>query len=104
MVGETDEKDKKESRTVVIALIGLLVVLALGIVFLAPAASEIFATYFSPGIGLRDAAVIAFFVTLVTLVIFAVAAGDGFIGEIQFMLGAFFGFYLIAWLMIAWIF
>jgi hypothetical protein len=104
MVGETDNKDKKESRTIVIALLVLLVVLGLAIVFVAPAASEIIANSFTPGVGMRDAAVIAFFVTIVTLVIFAIAAGDGFLGEIQFMLGAFFGFFIVAWLMIAWIF
>ena len=104
MVGESDKKDQKESRTIIIALIVLLVVLGLAFVFLAPAASEIFTTYFSPGVGMRDAAIIAFFVTVVTLVVFAIAAGDGFLGEIQFMLGAFFGFFIIAWLMIAWIF
>jgi hypothetical protein len=104
MVGETDKKDKKETRTIVIAMIVLLVVVGVVIVILAPAAAEIFATYFSPGVGLRDAAIIAFFVTIITLVVFAIAAGDGFIGEIQFMLGAFFGFFVIAWFMIAWIF
>jgi hypothetical protein len=104
MVGETDNKDKGESRKLAIVLISLVVVLVLAVAFLLPSLLEVFATYFSPGLGMRDSAVIAFFVTLITLVIFAVAAGDGFLGEIQFMLGAFFLFFLIAWLMIAWIF
>jgi hypothetical protein len=34
----------------------------------------------------------------------AIAAGDGLLGEIQFMLAAFGGFFVISWLMIAWIF
>lgn len=104
MVGEADNKDKTESRKLAIVMIALVVVLVLAVAFLIPSLVDVFATYFSPGLGLRDSAVIAFFVTLVTLVIFAVAAGDGFLGEIQFMLGAFFLFFLVAWLMIAWIF
>ena len=56
------------------------------------------------GLGLKDAAVIAFFVTVITLVIFAVAAGDGLLGELQFMLSGFFAFFLVLWLLIAWIF
>jgi len=33
-------------------------------------------------VGLKDAAVMAFIVSIIVLVIFAFAAGDGFIGEI----------------------
>ena len=104
MVGETDNKDKAESRKLAIALISLVLVLVLAVVFLIPSLLDVFATYLSPGLGLKNAAVIAFIVTLITLVVFAVAAGDGFLGEIQFMLGAFFSFFIIFWLMIAWIF
>jgi hypothetical protein len=104
MAGETDTKDKTESRKLAIVLISLVLVLVLAVVFLIPSLLDVFATYLSPGLGLKDAAVIAFIVTLVTLVVFAVAAGDGFLGEIQFMLGAFFAFFVIFWLMIAWIF
>jgi len=104
MAGEVDNKDKTESRKLAIVLSSLVLIFVIAIAFLVPSLTEAFATYFSPGLGLRDAAVIAFFVTLITLIIFAVAAGDGFLGEIQFMLAAFFLFFLIAWLMIAWIF
>ena len=92
MVGETDNKDKNESRKLAIVLISLVLVLAVAIVLLVPSLMEIFTTYLSPGLGIKEAAVIAFFVTLITLVVFAFAAGDGFLGEIQFMLGAFFLF------------
>ncbi len=104
MVGETDNKDKAESRKLAIVLISLVLILAIAVVFLLPSLVDVFATYLSPGLGLKDAAIIAFFVTLITLIVFAVAAGDGFLGEIQFMLGAFFLFFLITWVMIAWIF
>ena len=60
--------------------------------------------YFEPGLNLKNAAIIAFFVTLITFVIFAITSGDGLLGEIQYMIGGFFTFFLIFWLMIAWIF
>ena len=40
----------------------------------------------------------------ITFVIFAITSGDGLLGEIQYMIGGFFTFYIIFWLMIAWIF
>jgi hypothetical protein len=36
--------------------------------------------------------------------VFAVSAGDGLLGEIQFILGGFFLFFVIIWLLVAWIF
>ena len=59
---------------------------------------------FEPGLGLKGAAIVSFFVTIITFVIFAVTAGDGLLGEIQYMIGGFFTFFIIFWLMIAWIF
>ena len=59
---------------------------------------------FEPGLGLKNSAIISFFVTIITFVIFAVTAGDGLLGEIQYMIGGFFTFFIIFWLMIAWIF
>jgi len=71
---------------------------------LLPALGTIVDTVFAPGLGLKTAAVIAFFVTVVLLVVFALAAGDGLLGELQFILAGFFSFFVIFWLMIAWIF
>jgi hypothetical protein len=48
--------------------------------------------------------VISFFVTLVIMVIFAISSGDGLLGEIQFILGGFFLFFLIIWFLVAWVF
>ena len=59
---------------------------------------------FEPGLGLKSAAIFSFVVTIITFVIFAVTAGDGLLGEIQYMIGGFFTFFIIFWLMIAWIF
>jgi len=55
-------------------------------------------------LGFRDSAVISFFVTIVIMIVFAVSAGDGLLGEIQFILGGFFLFFVIIWLLVAWVF
>ncbi|MFM1895214.1 MAG: hypothetical protein RLZZ385_288 [Pseudomonadota bacterium] len=104
MVGETDNKDKNEARKILIALLVLLLVVGLAMVLLIPALGEIATVYFTPGLGLREAAVIAFFVSVILMIVFAVFSGDGLLGELQFILGGFFSFFLIFWLMIAWIF
>ena len=99
-----DTRDQTESRKVFIAITILVVVLGIAIVLLLPSLIEIIAVVFTPGLGLKSAAVISFFVTLVTLIVLAVAAGDGLVGDLPAMLGAFFLFFLIFWLMIAWVF
>jgi hypothetical protein len=104
MVGETDNKDKDESRKIAIALTFLVAVLAIVAIIMLPALTEIIAIHVTPGLGLKDAAVISFFITIAILVIFAVAAGDGLLGELQFILGGFFLFFVIIWLLLAWIF
>lgn len=104
MVGETDSKDKNESRRIAIVLIALVIVLGAGGLLLLPGLSEIATDHLSPGVGLRTAAVIAFFVSMVLMIVFAVASGDGLIGEVQFVIPGFLLFFVILWLMIAWIF
>ncbi|WP_027854053.1 hypothetical protein [Marinobacterium litorale] len=104
MVGESDNKDKNESRKIAIVLISLALLLGVAIMLMLPALSEVVAVHFAPGLGLKTAAVISFFVTVATLLVFAFASGDGLLGEIQFILMGFFGFFLVFWLMIAWIF
>jgi len=37
-------------------------------------------------------------------VVLALAAGDGLLGELQFMIGAFVSFFVVIWLLVAWIF
>jgi hypothetical protein len=56
------------------------------------------------GMGLKDATLWGFGVTVALFVLFAVVAGDSLIGEVQFLLGSFFGFFLVLTLLIAWIF
>lgn len=104
MVGETDRKDKDESRKIAIVLVSLVVVLGVAMLLMLPMLSELAAVHLSPGLGLKDAAIISFFVTVVIMIVFAVASGDGLLGEIQFVLGGFFLFFIIIWLLSAWIF
>ena len=85
-------------------LLGLLLLLGAATAIMLPLVAGFIDQHFTPGLDLRNAAVIAFFVTVATLVVFAFAAGDGLLGELQFMLGGFVSFFLIFWLFIAWIF
>ena len=77
----------------------------LAVLFLAggPLVQEM-ADAFAPGVGLREAAVWGFGVTVALFVVLALVAGDGRFGEIQFMLGSFFGFFLVLTLLIAWVY
>ena len=104
MHNDSDSRDKKEARMLAIVLVALLVVLAIAAMLALPLLTEMAAVHMAPGLGLKDAALIAFFTTLVIMVVFAVAAGDGFLGEIQFMLLGFFAFFVVIWLLLAWIF
>lgn len=104
MVGETDRKDRNDSRKLAIALLALVLMLGIAAVLMLPALAGVVEAHFSPGLGLKDSAVISFFVTVVVMIVFALAAGDGLIGELQFMLGGFFTFFVIIWLLVAWIF
>jgi hypothetical protein len=104
MVGESDNKDKDESRKIAIALISLVIALGVAILLMLTILAEVAAVHFSPGLGLKGSAVISFFVTVVVMIVFAMSSGDGLLGEIQFILGGFFLFFVIIWLSIAWIF
>ena len=96
-----DVRDRKQTTLLVLGLCGLVLVAGtLLILIVGPFVLE--AT--SAGLGLKESAVIAFGVTLVLMIVLAVAAGDGLLGEIQFMIGGFAGFFIMIWLMIAWIF
>jgi hypothetical protein len=57
-----------------------------------------------PGLGLKEAAKWSFGVTVALFIVFAIAAGDGLIGELQYMLLGFFAFFVIITLLIAWAF
>lgn len=103
-MGREDRQDKNESRKIAIVLIVLVVLVGVAAMLLLPTLSEFVAVHLEPGLGVKAAAIVAFFVTVVLFLVFAIAAGDGLLGELQFMLLGFFGFYVIFWLMIAWVF
>ena len=104
MVGEEDRKDRRDARVIAITLVVMVVIIGVAILLLVPSIAEFYATYLEPGLGLKPAAITAFIVTLVVMVVFAVASGDGLLGELQFLLPGFLAFFAIFWLMIAWIF
>jgi len=104
MVGETDKKDKDDSRKIAIALISLIVLLVIAAALMLPLLAELAATHLAPRLGMRDAAVISFFLTIVVMVVFTITSGDGLLGELQFMLAGFLAFFVIFWLLIAWAF
>ena len=96
-----DRRDQLQSRTILVVL--AVALLATGF-FVSPMLAEFSTTKLEPGLGLKDAAVYAFFSTLAVLVILALAAGDGLIGELQFMLGMMFLLFFVLWIGIAWVF
>lgn len=101
MSDRRDIEDRKLTTVMFLGILATVTVAGLVLAFvIGPAVSEAV----SPGIGLKTAAIIAFCLTLGAIVVMAIAAGDGLLGEIQFMLAAFGGFFVISWLMIAWIF
>lgn len=96
-----DRADRRLSLTLFLAiLIAIAIVLGLAWLVFGPA----IAAAVEPGIGLRTAAMIAFGLALVVILIMAVVAGDGIVGELPTMVVGFLAFFVISWLMIAWIF
>jgi hypothetical protein len=96
------EKQSELKMWGIVLGIGLLLIV-LGILFAPPLIQNFVATL-EPGVGLKAASLWAFSLTFVMFVFFAAVAGDGLLGEIQYMLGAFFLFFVIITLLIAWVF
>lgn len=101
MANRADIEDRKLTTRL---FLGIVVVVALlgGVLFFF--GGPIIAEAVAPGVGLRTAAIISFFVTLGVVLLMAIVAGEGVIGEIQFMLLGFAGFFVVFWLLVAWIF
>jgi len=89
---------------IAIVLVSLVLALGLVIALTLPTLADLVAVHLTPGLGLKTSAIIAFFTTVTIMTVFAVASGDGLLGEVQFILGAFFAFFVIIWLLLAWIF
>jgi tartrate dehydratase beta subunit/fumarate hydratase class I family protein len=99
-----DIRDQKKALNIALGIVVLFVVLGIAAYLVLPAISELVAVHFEPGLGMKTAAIISFFITLVVLIVMAIAAGDGLLGELQYMIPAFLSFFLVLWLMIAWVF
>lgn len=95
--------DRRDLRLLLVLLAVAVAVLG-GLLLLGVPLAQEAAAVFAPGIGLETAALWGFGVTIALLVLFALVAGDSLIGELQFMLGAFFSFFFVLTLLIAWVF
>jgi hypothetical protein len=108
MAAAEDRRDRKEARQLMLAVGVAVILLAL----LLGGALHFLADWFtgpgnpfSGGLGLKDAALISFGVSLaVVLVMAIVSGGDAIFGELPFTIIGFLLFFVIFWLMTAWIF
>ena len=106
MASAGDRRDRKEAlRLLVAAALALLLLIAIGgagLYYLIGLGAQ---DPFSAGLGLKDAALVSFAVSFVVILIMAVVSGgDAIFGELPFTILGFLIFFLIFWLMIAWIF
>jgi hypothetical protein len=97
--------DQKKQTLTISVLLGIVVIaIIVATALLMPELARIGNEIFGEGLGLKDAAIIAFFLSVGLLMLFALVAGDGLLGEIQFLLASYVGMFVINWLLIAWIF
>ena len=106
MPSPQDERDRKEAARLLlaaaIAILLLIVIGAVGIYFITGLGDS---DPFSEGLGLKGAAIVSFGVSLVLILVMAiVSGGDAIFGELPFTIAGFLIFFVIFWLMIAWIF
>jgi hypothetical protein len=106
MPSRSDRHERNEAlRLFVAAAIALLLLVAVGgagLYFLIGLGDS---DPFSAGLGLKNAALISFGVSFVAILVMAVVSGgDAIFGELPFTILGFLIFFLIFWLMIAWIF
>lgn len=86
-----------------LALILLVAMAAAGLYYATTVMGE--ADPFSAGLGLKNAALISFAVSFVAiLVMTVVSGGNAIFGELPFTIIGFLVFFVVFWLMIAWIF
>lgn len=89
-------------------ILAIVLVVAAALVIVTFVAGGVFVTgamaALEPGVGLKEAAKWSFGVTVLLFIGFAIAAGDGLLGELQYMLWGFFAFFGIITLLIAWAF
>jgi hypothetical protein len=101
-----DDRDRKDAaRLLLAAAIAILLLIAIvgaGVYFLAGVGDS---DPFSAGLGLKGSAIVSFGVSLALILVMAiVSGGDAIFGELSFTIAGFLIFFVIFWLMIAWIF
>jgi hypothetical protein len=106
MPNASGARDRKEALRLLVAAAAALLLLVIvggaGIYYLVGLGES---DPFAAGLGLKNAAIVAFGVSLVViLVMAAVSGGDAIFGELPFTILGFLIFFLVFWLMIAWIF
>jgi hypothetical protein len=106
MPSPQDERDRKEAaRLLLAAAIAILLLIVIGAVGIYLITGLGDSDPFSAGLGLKGAAIVSFGVSLVLILIVAiVSGGDAIFGELPFTIAGFLIFFVIFWLMIAWIF
>jgi hypothetical protein len=106
MPSASDRHDRKEAlRLFVVAAIALLLLIVIGGVGLYYLVGLGASDPFAPGLGLKNAALVSFGVSFVLILVMAVVSGgDAIFGELPFTVLGFLIFFVIFWLMIAWIF
>ncbi len=106
MPSPQDHRDRKEAaRLLLAAAVAILLLIAMGgvSVYLIMGLGD--SDPFSAGLGLKNAAIVSFGVSLVLILVMAVVSGgDAIFGELPFTIAGFLIFFAIFWLMIAWIF
>jgi len=101
-----DRRDRQEAQRLLIAagiaLVLLLIIGGVGLYWLVGLGES---DPFAPGLGLKNAAIVSFVVSLVVILVMAVVSGgDAIFGELPFTVLGFLIFFVVFWLMIAWIF
>lgn len=107
MAGPEDRRDRKEATRLLLAAAAALLLLIVtggaGLYYFAEGMGS--PDPFSPGLGLKNAALISFGVSFAAiLVMTVVSGGDAIFGELPFTIVGFLLFFVVFWLMIAWIF
>src|SRR5262245_66574891 len=106
MARPSDRSERNETlRLLVAAISGILLLIVIGGAGLYYIGGLGDGDPFSAGLGLKDAALIAFGVSFVVIVVMAiVSGGDAIFGELPFPISGFLIFFVFFWLLIAWIF
>lgn len=107
MAGAEDRRDRKEAQRLFLAIsASVILLIGVGLVALYYLAGLFGGTDpFAGGLDLKAAAVIAFFASFAAILVMTiVAGGDAIFGELPFTILGFLIFFVVFWLMIAWIF